>query len=139
MANPKETVVKLIQSGQMTKENGQKALLLFKKYREAGKNVTIEQIIKAKNLMEAPAPEPEPILDYEEMEADEGMATAEMAAIQTVELAVEAVGGAAFYRSCPLERLVRDVRAAHFHPMQELRQYEFSGRIALGLDPVAGE
>ena len=61
------------------------------------------------------------------------------AAIRTVELAIEAVGGAAFYRSCSLERWLRDVRAAHFHPMQELRQYEFSGRMVLGLDPVTGE
>ena len=58
--------------------------------------------------------------------------------IRTVELAVEAVGGAAFYRSCPLERMLRDVRAAHFHPMQTRRQLEFSGKLALGLDPVTG-
>jgi alkylation response protein AidB-like acyl-CoA dehydrogenase len=58
---------------------------------------------------------------------------AAQAAIATVEKAVEAVGGAAFYRSCPLERALRDVRAAHFHPMQEKRQHEFTGRFLLGV------
>lgn len=59
------------------------------------------------------------------------------AAIVTVEKAVEAVGGAAYLRSCPLERWLRDVRAAYFHPMQEKRQYEFTGRFLLGLEVVA--
>ena len=58
------------------------------------------------------------------------------AAIRTVEKAVEAVGGAAYFRSCPLERWLRDVRAAQFHPMQEKRQQEFTGRFLLGLDAV---
>ena len=58
------------------------------------------------------------------------------AAIRTVEKAVEAVGGAAYFRSCPLERWLRDVRAAHFHPIQEKRQQEFTGRFLLGLDVV---
>ena len=61
------------------------------------------------------------------------------ACIRTVEKAVEALGGAAYYRSCPLERWLRDVRAAHFHPLPEKRQLRFSGRRALGLDPVSGE
>ena len=55
------------------------------------------------------------------------------AAIETVEKAVEAVGGAAFYRKCRLEQWLRDVRAAHFHPMQEKRQHEFTGRYLLGV------
>ena len=59
------------------------------------------------------------------------------AAVRTVEKAVEAVGGAAYLRSCPLERWLRDVRAAHFHPIQEKRQHEFTGRFLLGLDPPA--
>jgi len=58
------------------------------------------------------------------------------AAIRSGEKALEAAGGSAFFRSCPLERWLRDVRAAHFHPMQALRQYEFTGRVELGLDPV---
>jgi alkylation response protein AidB-like acyl-CoA dehydrogenase len=57
--------------------------------------------------------------------------------IATVESAVELVGGAAFFRRSPLERLLRDVRAAHFHPLQDKRQIVFTGRVALGLEPVA--
>jgi alkylation response protein AidB-like acyl-CoA dehydrogenase len=58
------------------------------------------------------------------------------ACLETVEKAVEVVGGSAFYRSAGLERLLRDVHGAQFHPMQEKRQHLFTGRIALGLDPV---
>jgi acyl-CoA dehydrogenase len=35
-----------------------------------------------------------------------------------------------------MERIVRDTRAFHFHPLPERIQQEFSGRIALGLDPI---
>lgn len=59
------------------------------------------------------------------------------AAIQTVEKAMEVVGGGGFYRSLGLERLWRDVYASRYHPYQEKRQHLFSGRWALGLDPVA--
>jgi alkylation response protein AidB-like acyl-CoA dehydrogenase len=58
------------------------------------------------------------------------------ALIRTVEKAMEVAGGASFFRSKGLERLFRDVQAARFHPFQERRQYQFSGRIALGLDGV---
>ncbi len=54
-----------------------------------------------------------------------------------VDKALEAVGGAGIYRSVGLERLVRDIHAAQFHPLQPRRQYRFTGRFALGLDPVA--
>lgn len=53
-----------------------------------------------------------------------------------VEIAADLVGGAGFRKGHPMERLVRDVRALHFHPLPARRQREFSGRIALGLDPV---
>ena len=59
------------------------------------------------------------------------------ACIQTVEKAFEVVGGGAFFRSVGLERLLRDVHGAQFHPLQEKRQHLFTGRVALGLDPVA--
>jgi alkylation response protein AidB-like acyl-CoA dehydrogenase len=55
----------------------------------------------------------------------------------TVELAAEIVGGAGFFRGHPVERIVRDVRAIQFHPLPSRRQREFSGRVALGLDPIA--
>jgi alkylation response protein AidB-like acyl-CoA dehydrogenase len=58
------------------------------------------------------------------------------AAILTAEKAMEVVGGGAFFRSLGLERLLRDVHGALFHPLQEKRQHLFTGRLALGLDPV---
>jgi alkylation response protein AidB-like acyl-CoA dehydrogenase len=54
-------------------------------------------------------------------------------AIRTVELAMQVVGGSAFYRSLGLERLFRDVQGARFHPMQQMPQRELTGKLALGL------
>jgi alkylation response protein AidB-like acyl-CoA dehydrogenase len=59
------------------------------------------------------------------------------AAQKTVELASEIVGGAGFFKGHPMERILRDVRACHFHPLPYRRQYQFSGRISLGLDPIS--
>jgi alkylation response protein AidB-like acyl-CoA dehydrogenase len=58
------------------------------------------------------------------------------ALIETVEKALQVVGGAGFFRSVGLERLLRDIHGAQFHPLQEKRQLEFTGRVALGLDPI---
>ena len=58
------------------------------------------------------------------------------AAIQTVEKAMELVGGSAFYRNVGLERFLRDVQGGLYHPYPEKRQHRFTGRLALGLDPV---
>jgi alkylation response protein AidB-like acyl-CoA dehydrogenase len=58
------------------------------------------------------------------------------AAVLTVEKALEVVGGAGFFRSFGLERLLRDVHGAAFHPLPEKRQWLFTGRSALGLDPI---
>jgi alkylation response protein AidB-like acyl-CoA dehydrogenase len=58
------------------------------------------------------------------------------ACIATVEKALELAGGGAFFRSAGLERLLRDVHGAQFHPLQEKRQLLFTGRVALGLDPI---
>jgi alkylation response protein AidB-like acyl-CoA dehydrogenase len=55
----------------------------------------------------------------------------------TVEKALEAAGGAGFYRHTGLERLLRDAHGAQFHPLSAKRQHRFTGRIALGLDPIA--
>jgi acyl-CoA dehydrogenase len=57
--------------------------------------------------------------------------------IQSVEKAIMVMGGSSFYRNTGLERAFRDVQGARFHPFQEQNQYEFSGRIALNMDPVA--
>jgi alkylation response protein AidB-like acyl-CoA dehydrogenase len=58
------------------------------------------------------------------------------AALATVAKAVEVVGGSAFYRGLGLERLLRDVQGAPFHPLPEKKQLAFTGRVALGLSPV---
>jgi acyl-CoA dehydrogenase len=55
-------------------------------------------------------------------------------AVRTVEKALEAAGGGAFYRTLGLERLFRDVQGARFHPLQAGPQGQYAGRMALGLD-----
>ncbi len=54
-------------------------------------------------------------------------------AIETVERAMELVGGGSFYRDLGLERAFRDVQGARFHPLQEVPQLELTGRMALGM------
>jgi alkylation response protein AidB-like acyl-CoA dehydrogenase len=58
------------------------------------------------------------------------------AAIDTVHKAVVVIGGGAFYRRAGLERLLRDVQGAHFHPLPEKKQLDLTGRVTLGLPPV---
>ena len=58
------------------------------------------------------------------------------AALRAVELAMEAASGAGFFRAAGLERYFRDIQGVRYHPWQERKQYRFSGKIALGLDPV---
>lgn len=55
-------------------------------------------------------------------------------AIETVERAMEAAGGQAFYRQVGLERAFRDVQGARYHPLQEKPQTVLTGRVALGWD-----
>jgi alkylation response protein AidB-like acyl-CoA dehydrogenase len=57
-------------------------------------------------------------------------------ALRTVELAMEAASGAGFFRAAGLERCFRDIQGVRYHPWQERKQYRFSGRVALGLDPI---
>jgi alkylation response protein AidB-like acyl-CoA dehydrogenase len=57
---------------------------------------------------------------------------------RTAEKALEATGGGGYFRASGLERMLRDAYAAQFHPMQPKRQHLFTGRLAMGLDPVAG-
>ena len=61
------------------------------------------------------------------------------AAVRTVEKAMELAGGRGYFRSFGLEQLLRDARAAAYHPLPEKRQQEFSGRLALGRDPLTNE
>jgi len=60
------------------------------------------------------------------------------AAVATVEKALEVAGGRGFFRASELERLIRDVHAAPYHPLPEKKQHRFTGRLALGLDPIGG-
>jgi alkylation response protein AidB-like acyl-CoA dehydrogenase len=57
--------------------------------------------------------------------------------LAVVQEAMEIMGGSSFFRDKGLERLFRDVEAAQFHPLQEKKQYMFSGRLALDLNPVS--
>lgn len=59
------------------------------------------------------------------------------AVIATMEKAMEACGGTGFFRKTGLERLLRDVHGAQFHPLPEKRQQQFTGRLMMGLEPVA--
>ncbi|MEH6578545.1 MAG: acyl-CoA dehydrogenase family protein [Amphritea sp.] len=54
----------------------------------------------------------------------------------TVEMAASIVGGPGFFQGHPMERIIRDVRAMHFHPLPEKRQQIFSGRRAMGMNPL---
>jgi len=60
------------------------------------------------------------------------------AVIATAEKAMEATGGAGFFRKLGLEKLLRDAHGAQFHPLPEKRQQLFTGRFAMGLDPIGG-
>jgi alkylation response protein AidB-like acyl-CoA dehydrogenase len=57
------------------------------------------------------------------------------ALVAAVEKALEAVGGAGFSRAAGLEPLLRDIRAAQFHPLPPKRQLRLTGRLAFGLEP----
>ena len=58
------------------------------------------------------------------------------AVIATVEKALETAGGSGFYANLGLERLLRDAHGVQFHPLTEKRQQQFTGRLALGLEPI---
>lgn len=59
------------------------------------------------------------------------------AAIATVRDAMEVGGGRAYGRG-GIERLLRDVHAATYHPLPPAAQQQFTGRTTLGLDPLVG-
>jgi acyl-CoA dehydrogenase len=58
--------------------------------------------------------------------------------IETVRLALEVGGGMAYSRRSGIERMFRDVHGALYHPLPAAQQERFTGRIALGLDPLEG-
>ena len=53
--------------------------------------------------------------------------------LAVADLAMEASGGAAFYRKNGVERRFRDLQGARYHPMQAGPQAEYAGRMALGM------
>ena len=53
------------------------------------------------------------------------------AAINTVNKAMEIVGGQSFFRVFGIERLFRDVQASSFHPLPEKDQHRFTGNFIL--------
>ena len=57
--------------------------------------------------------------------------------LAAAEKALEASGGPGFYRRNGLERFLRDLHGSQFHPLPAKRQHLFSGRVALGLDPIS--
>src|SRR2546425_685265 len=57
-------------------------------------------------------------------------------ATRAVSCAMEAVGGGSFFRAAGIERAFRGIQGIRFPPWHARRAYPFSGRIALGLDPV---
>ena len=54
----------------------------------------------------------------------------------TTRAALDVAGGAGFSRTSPLERCHRDALGARYHPLPAATQVAFTGRVALGLDPV---
>jgi alkylation response protein AidB-like acyl-CoA dehydrogenase len=56
--------------------------------------------------------------------------------LATVEKCLRTVGGSGMFTSVGLERLLRDIHGAEFHPLQEKRQHRLTGRVLLGLDPA---
>ncbi len=61
------------------------------------------------------------------------------AAKEAVEKAMEAVGGVGYFRATGLERLLRDVHAALFHPLAEKKQLLSPGRLTPAHPPVAAQ
>ena len=54
--------------------------------------------------------------------------------LRVADIAMESVGGSAFYRANGVERLFRDIQGARYHRPAGRTQREFSGRLALGQD-----
>jgi alkylation response protein AidB-like acyl-CoA dehydrogenase len=61
---------------------------------------------------------------------------AAQACLEVGEKALETAGGFGLLRELSLERLLRDLHGAQFHPLTAKRQQLLSGRLALGLEPV---
>lgn len=78
---------------------------------------------------------------YTELPVQEGMAKAVLSkhvacnnAVKIVDLALDVVGGAGYYRRFPLERMYRDVRAGPIMPYSNLEAHDLFGRTSLGIE-----
>jgi acyl-CoA dehydrogenase len=56
-----------------------------------------------------------------------------LASIDVCDLALDVGGGAAFYRTSPIEQCYRDVRGIKFHPLTPEQSLVHAGKVALGL------
>jgi alkylation response protein AidB-like acyl-CoA dehydrogenase len=76
--------------------------------------------------------DPEPSMDLvvQVMAAKWQIATS---GLEVCDLALEVGGGATYYRTSPIERAFRDVRAAKYHPFTPEETLVHAGRVALGL------
>jgi alkylation response protein AidB-like acyl-CoA dehydrogenase len=61
-----------------------------------------------------------------------GRALIAKAVLNVADLAMEAVGGSAFYRKTGLDKLFRDIQGVRYHPLREEAQRKLSGQLALG-------
>jgi alkylation response protein AidB-like acyl-CoA dehydrogenase len=85
-------------------------------------------------LLPAPLSEVLPLFT----EVQSAKAFVHSAAIRIVDRALTMSGGAGYMNKHPLSRLYRDVRAGPFmNPLSATSAYEFIGRTALGLEPIA--
>ena len=53
--------------------------------------------------------------------------------IEVCDVAMEVAGGAGFFRTSPIERCYRDIRAVKFHPFTPEQTLVHAGRVSLGL------
>ena len=53
--------------------------------------------------------------------------------IEVCDVAMEVAGGAAYFRTSPIERYYRDIRGAKFHPFTPEQTLVHAGRVGLGL------
>jgi acyl-CoA dehydrogenase len=98
---------------------------------ELEREVTTARIVHADMVRMAASAKPGPETTSE-MCTRRGIMGA--ALVKAVDKALEAAGGAGFYREAGLERLFRDVQASRYHPLPDKAQVRLTGRILLGLD-----
>jgi acyl-CoA dehydrogenase len=55
-------------------------------------------------------------------------------AVRVVDQAIQVVGGGAFFKRSPLERMYRDVRAGKLHPPSHYDGLEAIGKAAFGIE-----